>query len=326
MPKKEVQKEPKTMESEAMFLSGLVDFLEKETPSLESLPREETLKVAKAMVFDNLKEDLKRRVELAGIDYKAKRESFLSRYKSNATKKAYGASLDALEAWAERAGKNVLELKARDADNFINSLDGSPSTVRLRVSAVSAFYTFLDRDTDGRIRNSFRGTKERPGKAAKVPIVPKAEEMPIILEALSPAMKAAMITILEHGFRVGALPTLEIWGGRFKGESKGKNEDGEIGTTVQKAIKIAGLDAKSPWKDFKADQIRDAFRYATGQLYKAGKIVAPYSIHDLRHYFAINFYIKNHDIYALKEALGHSSIAVTETYLRGLKSYLKGAI
>jgi len=38
----------------------------------------------------------------------------------------------------------------------------------------------------------------------------------------------------------------------------------------------------------------------------------------MRHTFARNYYIQTRDVYALSKLLGHSSVAVTENYLRDL--------
>lgn len=58
------------------------------------------------------------------------------------------------------------------------------------------------------------------------------------------------------------------------------------------------------------------------QLSAQHKIAEAYSIHDLRHYFAIKHYQENKDIYALKLLLGHASIQVTDHYLKGMQMYL----
>jgi site-specific recombinase XerD len=50
------------------------------------------------------------------------------------------------------------------------------------------------------------------------------------------------------------------------------------------------------------------------RLAKCGNKI-PWSIHDLRHEFAITYLRAGGDIYALKEILGHSSVKVTEIYL-----------
>jgi len=308
---------------ESLVLSGLIDYMVHQTPSLSSLGREELKAVAKGVIFDDLKADLKNRVEIEKINYKAKRQTFIDRNakKSAKSAKAYSHALDLLELWADRAGISVLEMKATHADAYIDSLEGASSTVRLRVAACSSFFTFLERETDGRIRNPFRGTRARPKKQSKVPEVPTIEELEIIKAELSPTNNAAVIAMMEHGFRVGALGTLVIWGGKYTGNSKGKEISGLISTVVVEAIKEAGLDSRKPWANLSEDAIRNAFKYASGRLYKAGKIKAAYSVHDIRHYFAIHEYLKDKDIYRLKMLLGHASIQVTETYLKGVKRY-----
>jgi site-specific recombinase XerD len=49
-----------------------------------------------------------------------------------------------------------------------------------------------------------------------------------------------------------------------------------------------------------------------------GKVRARYSVHDLRHAFAVWLYTETRDIYAVEKALGHANVSVTETYLRSL--------
>ena len=314
---------PPDSDNETLVLSTLISFLVQETPSLESLPREELKAIAKALVFDGLKEDLKNRVEREKINYAEKKSLFLSRAskRSTGTAKTYGTALDALEAWASRSGLHVLEMKATDADAFIDSLEGAPSSVRLKVAASSSFFTFLDRETEGRIRNPFRGTKVRPKMAYKEPEVPTLEEIEIIKEAVAPAVQAAIVIMIEHGLRVGALPSLSIRAGRFTAVSKGKEISGTISETAFMAIKKVGLDIRKPFGELSEDAVRNAFKYASKRLLKAGKINARYSVHDIRHYFAITEYRKDKDIYRLKTLLGHASIQVTETYLKGIEAY-----
>jgi integrase len=312
-------------QEETTIVNEVVNLLVADTPSLDSLGRDELRTVAKAFVFDSLKEDLKRRVELGKIDYAAKRSLFLARYakRSKKTEAIYRTALDLLDTWAGRAGVNVLDMKASHADAFIDSLEGSSSTVRLRVSGVSSFFTFLERETDGRVRNPFRGTKARPIKRTKAPEVPSIEELGTIMENLSPPIQAAVVAMMEHGFRVGALRSLTIRAGRYTGESKGKDISGPISPKVLEAIKAAELDTRKPWADLAEEAVRNAFKYVTAKLYNAGKIKAQYSVHDIRHYFAIREYLKNKDIYRLKTLLGHASIQVTENYLRGIEAYWK---
>ncbi|MFZ2914752.1 MAG: tyrosine-type recombinase/integrase, partial [Rectinemataceae bacterium] len=216
----------------------------------------------------------------------------------------------------------LLDLKPRHADAFIAACTGSPSSIRLRIAAASSFFTFLDRETEGRIRNPFLGTKLRPMRESATPKVPSEVDVETIVAAARGDLKAACITILDHGFRVGALPTLQVWGMRYQGVSKGKQISGIFTERTRAALIDAGLDPRSPWQSIGADSLRNRFQYLCKRLYTHRKVAAIYSIHDLRHYFAIQYYRANKDIYALKLLLGHASIQVTEHYLKGMQSYL----
>lgn len=49
-----------------------------------------------------------------------------------------------------------------------------------------------------------------------------------------------------------------------------------------------------------------------------GVIWHPYSAHDFRHLYAVRLYQETSGVCAVKEVLGHSTVAVTEVYLAGL--------
>lgn len=303
-------------------LEHLVRQIVEGTPQLESLSMDDLALVAKAVVVDGLKDELKRRLDLARIDLAAKRQLFLARYRSLQTRRSYQTALAALEEWTTRAGVNPLDLKPRHADAYIASLSGSPSSIRLKVAAASSFFTFLDRETEGRIRNPFLGTKLRPSRSSAPPMVPSLLDVETVMTATSGDLKAAIVAVLEHGFRVGALPTLQIWGTRYQGISKGSHISGIISERTKIAVKEAGLDPRTPWKATSSDSLRNRFRFLCSRLFSQHKIAAIYSIHDLRHFFAIQRYLADKDVYSLKLLLGHASLQVTENYLRGLHSYL----
>jgi len=313
------------MDTEAFLaVESLVQRIVNESPSLSDLSPEQLDAVARSVILDDLKGDLKRAVDLARIPYADLKTEFLGRAKRKSvhTLKAYQSSIEALEAFAARRGIKVLEMKYKDADGFIHSLEGSSSTVRLRVAGASAFFSFLDRETEGRVSNPFRGTRERPKKDTETPNVPSLEDLDKIIPLLKPEIQVAVACMLEHGFRVGALPSLTVWGGRYTGMSKGKKIDGNLSVKALEAIREAGLDSRKPFENMDANMIRNAFRYVTQRLKKEGSLPEAYSVHDLRHFFAISEYKKDRDIYRLKEALNHASIGVTETYLRGIRSYI----
>ncbi|MCK9545021.1 MAG: site-specific integrase [Novosphingobium sp.] len=310
-------------EMDLIAFENILHHMVENTPDLQSLSPEQLQAVAKAVLFDELKADLKQKVDIARIPYEELRAIFLERVakRSKATYKAYKTAIEALEAFNSRRGTDLLEMKAKDADAFISSLEGSSATVRLRTASVSAFFTFLERETSQRVMNPFRGTRERPQRESATPIIPTIDEINKIIDSVKPSIRAGIIAILEHGFRVGALGTLTIWGGRFTTISKGKEVTGTISPKVIEAIKEAGLDNRKPFASLAKNSIQNAFNYATRQLLKNGKINAIYSVHDLRHFFAIQQYLIDRDIYRLKTLLNHASIQVTETYLKGIESY-----
>ena len=307
-------------------MEALIAQLAASSPALADLAPAEMETIAKSVIIDELKGEFRHRLQTARIDLGAKRQAFLERLASPHTRRAYGAALDALEAWSSRANIAVLDMKAAHADRFIASLKGSAASIRLTIAAASSFFSFLDRETEGLIRNPFLGSRLRPKRASAVPLVPTAEEVALLLACAPPDLQAAIIAILDQGFRVSALPCLQIWGARYRSESKGHLLAGTLAQGTLETIATAQLDPRSPWKAIGADSLRNRFRYLCTKLHQQGQLHAVYSIHDLRHYCAITHYMAHHNLYELKELLGHASVQVTEQYLRGLRSYLARAI
>ena len=262
----------------------------------------------------------------AGINWKKEKETFLNnsgRTQSMHTRTAYRAALDRLGVWAEREKINPLELMPAQADDFIYSLRGerASASIRLDISAASSFFSWLER-RHAEIKNPFRGTKARPGKkAAKNIEIPTAPEVDAMLRELPEKMvdlAAAVAVMAYRGLRAGALPSLSINGGKFSGHSKGKDITGELPAVALEAIKAAGLPLRGPFAGVLPNTLEKRIARAIEKLYKAGKVQAVYSCHDLRHFYAVTEYRKDKDIHRVSKLLGHASIQVTETYLRGL--------
>jgi hypothetical protein len=122
-----------------------------DSPKLADLQPEELEKLARVVVAESLKDDLRREADLARIDYRAEHDRFLqraSRTGSRHTLRSYRTALERLEAWCAKEKIAVLELTPALADEFIESekaAGGSPATVQLRVAAVSSFWTWLER-------------------------------------------------------------------------------------------------------------------------------------------------------------------------------------
>jgi integrase len=194
----------------------------------------------------------------------------------------------------------------------------------LDVAAASVFWTWLERRHVKEINNPFRGTRARPAKkAARRLAIPSDLEIRILEAAADPELRAAIVLMSQAGLRVGALPSLAIKGARWMATSKGKEQSGPVPLEAREAITRAGLSLRHPFAELSAQKIKDRFRYLSEGLHATGQLKARYSVHDLRHACAVRIYEATHDVYQVEKALGHASIAVTESYLRSLE--LEGA-
>lgn len=274
----------------------------------------------------NILDYMKEEQLIKQIDYETEKENFFkqcSKTKSNHTKRQYKNGLNKLEEYCRINNKNILFIKAREADDFItevNSSELSNLSIRALVSSCSSFFSFLERRYPF-IKNPFRGTKTRPPVKNKKRLeVPTKKEIELIIKDISdPLIKMAVIFIMECGVRVGALPKLEIKNNKYYSYSKGKEISWKVTDKAIKELKKNKLDIETPFKNKSSEVIRNIFYRSSKRLYEQGKIKASYSIHDIRHYFAVKLYKQTKDIELIRQALNHSSIAITGLYLRSLE-------
>jgi site-specific recombinase XerD len=312
------------VESRADTIKHLVERIAHEAPSLESLTYDQLTTLARIVVTENLKDELRGKADLARIKYQDERQSFLAhagRIQSDHTARAYAAALSKLEAWAAYQGLVIPGMQAKDADDFayyLASEGRSSASVRRDIAAVSSMFTFLERRF-ACIRNPFRGTKARPANLKKKPVrFPTDQELAFIFSALALDIRAAVAVMVYRGLRVGSLPSITIRSGRFTARSKGKDITGEMPEHVLDYIREAALDIRQPFIKYTATKLADRFRYMTKSLAYSGAIAKPYSVHDLRHYYAVCEYKKDKDLLRVKNLLGHASVQVTELYLRNM--------
>ena len=281
----------------------------------------------------NILDYMKEEQLIKQIDYETEKENFFkqcSKTKSDHTKRQYKNGLNKLEKYClrrstcgEMNNKNILFIKAREADDFItevNSSELSNLSVRALVSSCSSFFSFLERRYPF-MKNPFRGTKTRPPVKNKKRLeVPTKKEIELIIKDISdPLIKAAIIFIMECGVRVGALPKLEIRNNKYYSYSKGKEISWKVTDKVIKLLKQNNLSFNNPFKNKSSEVIRNIFYRSSKRLYNQGKIKAAYSIHDVRHYFAVTLYKQTKDIELIRQALNHSNIAITGIYLKSLE-------
>lgn len=292
----------------------IVRILAHEMPDAADLTPEAQEQIARAVAFDGMKDKMKAAVALERVDYEGERAAFLRLRRSPGTARVYGRALGRLEEWCNAHDQVVLALGPAEADDYVVEARGggrAPATVRLEVSACAAFFSWLER-RHATVRNPFRGTRERPAeKAVRRLEVPTAAEVTAMLVEATGETHAAVLVLSELGLRVGALPTLEIRGKRWTATSKGREISGEIPEDLKKALVCS-----RPFAHRSADGLAHSVRALTRRMHEAGKLAAEYSVHDLRHAFAVGVYERTHDVYAVKLALNHQGVAHTERYLR----------
>jgi len=316
-------------EAPAANVQDMAKRIAMEAPRLADLAQDQLEQIARMVMTQRLTQALDAAANIAGIDYEKEKSVFLANAgQSVHTRRGYTAALSRLDAWASRHDVNPLELTPAQADDFIYSLRGdmsektgranSPATVRLTTAAVSSFYTFLHRRHTA-IDNPFRGTKARPKETAiRGLAVPTAKEIKTMLKEL-PALEAAAAAIMSGlGIRAGALPTMEKRGKRYRVNSKGKEFFIDLTPDMIKRMGAAGLDLKKPFSGRTANSIELKVSYHIKKLHQAGRMAAAYSCHDLRHFAAVREYSRDRDIKRVRDFLHHSSITITERYLRSI--------
>jgi integrase len=309
-------------ENEPDRVNLIVRKIARESPQLKDLNWEQLETIAKIVITQRLTKEMDGKASVAEIDLNAEIDAFIKqagRTESAGTKAVYREAIATLTRWARKNKIEILLMDYAQADDFIYSLSGAPKTVRLKIAAVSSFFSFLERRHSA-VKNPVRGTRARPqDKTVRELEIPTDEEMPVILESLPDYERLAVCVMAYRGLRVGALNRLKIWGNGYQAVSKGKEIYGEFPEEIMRMIKASPLNNKSPFGGCSIGALKVRIIRATGKLHREGKISAPYSAHDFRHYFAVSNYQRDKDIYRLSKLLDHSNIAITENYLKGLK-------
>ena len=291
--------------------------------------------ITKSLIVDQLKTEIKSQIRKNNLDIDGRVMLWLNRFKSESTKKIYKRAIGYFLGWCSMQSIHPIDVKAVYVDKFliyVREHIKSNNSQRIYISAASSFYSYLVRLGDIE-HNYFLGAKY-PKKDIKTKTgldIPRENDIQAILEALenelnctgrgaagkqrqARILKAVSHLIFHTGLRLGALPSLRIDSiGHYTAMSKGREVKGQLSAELLSTMKDCGLSKFIPFRDLKTGTLQQAFRRF---MLRTGMTV--YSLHDLRHYFAVQHYKKNKDIIKLKELLGHSSVNVTEVYLSSI--------
>lgn len=320
-------------------------------PDFNSLPESDRAQILKIAAVDDYKSELQHKARIAKLNYSDLKVTFLTNAKSVHTKEAYILALSRLEMYLGLLGKSFAEISTLEADKFIQSQflakplskgslntvasDRASASIRRDASCIGAFYSFVQRISNNEFANPFRGTRAKPAlQPVKELCVPSKEEITTILASkeIPKKLRAAIAIMAYRGVRVGGLPGLNIdyINQSFTTISKGKIYNGHFSgnettgfTPVLKFLNVFE-GKKKPFNGMKDSQIKMQVAYWMKRLHQKGVITNCYSCHDFRHHFAVAQYmgvyseVNKGDIYKLQKLLNHSSISITESYLKSL--------
>jgi len=324
-----------TLGQKENIIKKIDEFLESKT--LNTLNEKELEYISKQLLVDRLKNELNLEIKRTQVDLDSLQDRWINGFKSSATRETYGKGLQIFFDWLELQQKDVFNINALDADDYVRYLNKQytmDNSIRERIAAVSSFFSFLERH-DIINKNHFKGCRRppRPFETKNSEEIPEEEDLNTIIKALYEELNAegrgsagkrrqartliAVISVIQHqGIRCGALPSFTIdKNGRYTAESKGREVRGTINEETRNILDTLSFDVAKPFWEMKVNTIQKSFERFCKRLYLEGKITTVYSLHDLRHYAAVRHYEEEKDIISTQRYLGHGSVATTQVYL-----------
>ncbi len=305
--------------------------------NLDKLTPEQLKSIAEYVMLRKYADEMERNCDLLEYDYAKLKNAFLYDFlKAVNTRLAYANAFRYFEEYmALNKISNPFAMSFEQADGYVYFLQGknlSNGSIRQFVTAASSLFTYVSRISNGKVRNVFLGSFAIPkkkiartgkfyDKGVNEKILENVrEDFETIYSSLkNKELKAIVRIMIDSGLRVGAFTgRFSYDGGFFKTVSKGKEVRGVLSGDSLHDIEEAGLEKKHTFRKWNADKIKNLFKYYSKKLFMEGRIRFEYSCHDARHMFAIRNYLLTRDIYAVSKLLNHSSVVITEEYLRGL--------
>ena len=328
-----------TRNGESVTIDSVIEALER------APDKAEILQALRDLRRDKVKAALGDTVKAARFDLEQVFADFLADgEKSENTRTTYQRECRRLFSWVERQGIHLLQMRRAEVNRFKEWLRSryADNTVRLTLAAGSSFFSYLEaeqyveRSPFSHITYPRKQYKKavQTDQGSPVPVMNAAENASIFAE-LERRSQADAATIGEkqarngarrllpivhflstYGLRVGDVLTVRIEkGNRFSYRGKG----GRITSRELLPETAAFLSGKrEPFAGIGKSTVQQGIKRLTAELVRRGGIRHAYSAHDFRHYFAVELYREVGDVYAVKEALGHATVSVTEVYLASL--------
>jgi len=305
---------------------------------LSDLSYQDYERVAKNYMMQNLTKQFEFEVRKAHSNIDEMRKLWLDTLSSEITKRNYLHNVDEFFRWLH--GRNIIGLNSVDADRFLVHLkeqDYSGGSIRFKIASISSFCSFLVRHKV--IQYNYFQKMKLPRRKIEIKShedIPTEEEVQIIEQELLNGIAAtgkgstarrrasrilllAIMVMKDTACRIGALPSMTIdHDGNYVARSKGKYVRGRVTPITIAGINEQGLNPNQPFRGVKTETLKKHFEIINKRLYRQGLLRRIFSPHCIRHYSAIAFWNKTHDIYQLKRLLNHESIATSQIYLSSL--------
>ena len=280
-----------------------------------------------------LVDTFQKQAKLASVNWQGAKKDFIT-YDSKggkrgaSTKRLYTKAFETYEAFCAAKDIKPQEITRGGVKEYVRELVArklSSATVKVYTAALRAFFSYiadsLDDDTDKQIENPFTRVKTPSKQSVRTCVYPSQSDVAQIISYLKvheETGKLAKIAALmaNDGFRIGAFESMDISDkGTARGVSKGKAYEKKLSKESIEALDGLRGKAFSEWQSAKAQSL---FNYHISKMYDAGLISTRFSCHDFRHHYAVKLYKETKDIIAVQIALNHSSVTITETYLKEL--------
>ena len=123
-------------------------------------------KILQSNIIDEIKQELKQQKLFYKYNYENEKQSFLDTCKSENTKSGYNYALKDFEGFCTQYEiENPIACTPSNVDTWLlnqRTQNKAPSTIRRNAGALSAFFAYIERKSNGEIRNPVQGTKARP--------------------------------------------------------------------------------------------------------------------------------------------------------------------